>query len=516
MQQEILIHSAHHETRVAVMEHGAVQELHIERHAQRGIVGNVYLGKVIRVLPGMQSAFIDIGVDKAAFLHVADVWHPKPSNANASANAPTCTPTVSVAVTAPQTHDKLSPIEKQIFVGQTLMVQVLKDSLGNKGARLTTQISLAGRYMVLLPQDSHIGLSQKIQGEPQRSALRERLKQALPAGFAFGLIARTQAQDANSGELGNDIQYLQTVWQHACTAAKTQAAPALLHRDANLAQRALRDVCGEQTRAIRVDGADCHQALQQFAALHMPALLDKLHLHTGEHGLFDLAQVDAEVNAALQRRVPLPSGAYLVIDQTESMCTIDVNTGSFVGGKSFADTILNTNLEAVRAIARQLRLRNLGGIILIDFIDMTSDAHRDTVRSELQQQLSKDPVRSQLYGFTALGLMELTRKRVRESLAHVMMHACECCQRSGQSKTPQTVGYEILREIELQARQFDCAGFEVRTTAALTAWFNQAPSDELRLSLEQTIGKSIRICLDSSQSDSGYAVQLLSHAGGLG
>jgi ribonuclease G len=484
MQQEILIHSAYHETRVVVVEDGAVQELHIERHSQRGIVGNVYWGKVIRVIPGMQSAFIDVGLDKAAFLHVADIWHPKPAAEHASADKR--------AATHP-------PIEKQLFAGQSLMVQVLKDSLGNKGARLTTQISLAGRYLVVLPQDTHIGLSQKITDPAQREALRQRLDEAMTANFNFGIIARTQAQDATVAQLGADVQYLQDIWtlaQHTC---KTKAAPQLLYEDVSLVQRALRDLCTEHTRAIRVDGAACYESLRSFAAQTMPAVVDVMHLHTGEHGLFDLAGVEAQINAALQRRVDLPSGAYLVIDQTESMCTIDVNTGKFVGGKDFQETILLTNLEATQAIARQLRLRNLGGIVLIDFIDMPKPEQREQVQQALHKHLAKDSVRTQLYGFTQLGLMELTRKRVRESLAHVLMQACDCCNQTAQVKTAQTVGYEILREIELQARQFNCTGFIVRLTNTVNTWFVEGTGQPLLTALEHQLEKKVQLsCLSES------------------
>ncbi len=489
MQQEILIHSAHHETRVVVMEHGAVQELHIERHSQLGVVSNVYLGKVLRVLPGMQSAFIDIGLDKAAFLHVADLWQHKKYDVDKLAG-------------------KLTAIEKLVFPGQTLMVQVLKDPLGTKGARLTTQISLAGRYMVLLPQDSHIGMSQKISDEAQRRAVRERLSKALPSGFEYGLIARTQAQDASTEQLGGDIAYLNQVWQAAQQAAKTCPAPALLHRDANLAQRALRDLCTEQTVAVKIDGAACHEALYAFSQQYMPAIIAKLSLHKGEHALFDLAQVDGEVDAALQRRVNLKSGAYLVIDQTESMCTIDVNTGSFIGAKNFSDTVLRTNLEAAAAIARQLRLRTLGGSILIDFIDMANEAQREQVRAELAHQLARDPVRSHIHGFTALGLMELTRKRVRESLAHVMMQACECCAQTGQLKTAQTVGYQILREIELQARQFDCKGFELRVSPLLNGWLNEVGS-ELLNNLQTVLQKPIAMVEHGSLEVNDFRVTLV-------
>jgi ribonuclease G len=275
-----------------------------------------------------------------------------------------------------------------------------------------------------------------------------------------------------------------------------------------LAQRTLRDLCSEHTQAVRVDGAACYQSLHTFAQHYMPAVLPKLSLHAGEHALFDLAQVDEQVNAALQRRVNLKSGAYLVIDQTESMCTIDVNTGSYVGSKNFADTVLNTNLEAASAIARQLRLRNLGGIILIDFIDMPSDEQREQVRLELARQLAQDPVRSHIHGFTALGLMELTRKRVRESLAHVLLQACECCAQTGQVKTAQTVAYDVLREIELQARQFDCKGFEVKVSQHVFDWF-YADGNSMIQSLEASLKTSIHLVVHSLTAEDDYRVIVL-------
>jgi ribonuclease G len=486
MSHAILIHSAHHETRVAIVEQGTVQELHIERHQQQGIVGNVYLGKISRVLPGMQSAFVDIGLERAAFLHVADLWQHKKHEAHKETNA-------------------LTPIEKLLFPGQTVLVQVVKDSLGSKGARLTTQISLAGRYLVLLPQDQHIGLSQKISHEAQRKALRAKLNEALPAGFDFGLIARTQAQDASSTQLASDIEYLTQVWRTVLSNSTLNAAPFMLHRDATIGERTLRDLCNEHTAHITVDGAAYYQNLCAFAQQYMPALLPKLREHQGEHPLFELANIDQEVNLALQRRVNLPSGGYVVFDQTESMCTIDVNTGAFVGTKHFAQTILKTNLEAANAIARQLRLRNLGGIILIDFIDMVDDDERQKVRAQLAQALDSDPVRTHIHGFTALGLMELTRKRVRESLAHVLLQNCQCCDRTGQVKTAQTVAYDVLREIELQARQFDCKGFDVKVSQHVFDWFN-AEGNSMIQSLEVSLETSIHLVTHTLTVGADYSV----------
>lgn len=487
--QDILIHQSQHETRVALMEQSEVQELHIERHAQRGVVGNVYLGKITRVLPGMQSAFVEFGLERAGFLHVADLWQHKNSAAARDA-------------------DKLTPIEKLVFEGQTLMVQVVKDPLGSKGARLSSQISLAGRYMVLLPQDSHVGMSQKIAGDAARAVLKTRLEAALPAGFQSGLIARTQAADASTEQLAADIGMLTQLWGEMQQLARTKPAPLQLHSDLTLAQRALRDLCTDATRSITVDGADCHSELQSFAARYMPAVLPKLQRHEGERPLFDLANIDDEVGRALERRVALKSGAYLVIDQTESMCTVDVNTGAFVGHKNFDDTILRTNLQAAGAIARQLRLRNLGGIILIDFIDMTRADHRAQVQAELERQLARDAVRTDIHGFTALGLMELTRKRTRESLSHQLCQPCPVCDTRGHIRTAQTVCYAILREIELQARQFNAQGFSVIAHPAVVDRLMEEEASALA-QLEASIGKKVALQVDFNGAQEAYEVILM-------
>ncbi|MEY3996581.1 MAG: hypothetical protein RL344_924 [Pseudomonadota bacterium] len=469
LNHRILIHSAHHETRAALLENGILQEIHIERHHVSeavGIVGNIYLGKVVRVLPGMQSGFVDIGLEKMAFLHVADLLEVQQERVAKYSVVNQRVATVSLSL----------PIEQRIFTGQTLLVQILKDPLGTKGARLTTQISLAGRYLVLLPQDTHIGVSQKITDVSIKQAIRDCLNAALPKQFSWGLIARTQAQYASVTQLADDIAYLTHVWQTIIKHTKNQAAPATLYRDIGLAQRILRDTCTEYTDSIVVDGMACYLQLQTFARTYMPAVLPKIQLHTAEHSLFDLAKVDIQINTALNRRVNLNSGAYLVIDQTESMCTIDVNTGSFVGKKQFSDTILNTNLEAAVEIARQLRLRNLGGIILIDFIDMTRLEDRDTVSNTLTKALAKDSVYTRIYGFTALGLMELSRKRIRESLAHILLHPCVYCEQMTQTKTPQTIAHEILRELELQTRQFSGTAFTIYIDHTVLTWFKQYPS----------------------------------------
>jgi ribonuclease G len=491
MQQDILINWSPQETRVAIVEHGAVQELHVERTLERGLVGNVYLGKVARVLPGMQSAFIDIGLDKAAFLHVADVWHP---------------PAEGESLSASRASQVIVPIEKQVFEGQSLMVQVIKDPIGTKGARLSTQISIAGRLLVFLPQDDHIGVSQKIP-PAQRDDLRNRL-QSLAGKEGGGFILRTNGEDATDPELSDDISYLRKAWARIKDASVRLPAQSLLHQDLNLLQRVLRDLVGEATQTIRVDSREQFEALKAFGAEFMPMAADKLHHYRGERPIFDLYAIDEEVAKALARRVDLKSGGYLIVDQTEALTTVDVNTGGFVGARNFDDTIFKTNLEAAQAIARQLRLRNLGGIIIVDFIDMARDDHREAVLAEFKKQLARDRVKTTSAGFSQLGLVEMTRKRTRESLAHMLCESCPTCQGKGIVKTPRSVAYDIFREILREARQFNPREFRVVASPKVIELFLDEESQHLA-GLSEFIGKPVSLQSEAAMGQEQYDIVLL-------
>lgn len=491
MSEEFLINVTPRETRVALMQQGAVQELHIERAGGRGIVGNVYLGRVVRVLPGMQSAFVEIGMERTAFLHVADIW----SGKNGDRSAP-------------------RPIERLLAEGETLMVQVLKDPIGTKGARLTTQISLAGRLLVYLPQERHIGISQKISDETGREALRERIQHLLPADEAGGFIVRTMAENASDTELSADIAYLRRLWQEIRHRAQHAAAPYLLHHDLTLAQRVLRDLAGPETARILVDSRENFQKLTAFAREYMPQLETLLSHYTGERPLFDLYAVEDEIQKALARRVDLKSGGYLIIDQTEAMTTIDVNTGAFVGTRNagqpgnFSDTIFKTNLEAAQTIARQLRLRNLGGIIIVDFIDMESPEHQAAVLAELNKALARDHTRITVSGLTQLGLVELTRKRTRESLAQILCESCPTCAGRGVVKTSPTVAYEILRELLREARQFAAREMRVLAAPAVIDLFLDEESQAIAM-LSDFVGRPISLQAEPSYSQEQYDIVLM-------
>jgi ribonuclease G len=492
--QDILINWAPQETRVAIVENGAVQELHVERALERGLVGNIYAGRVARVLPGMQSAFIDIGLERAAFLHVADVHVPGSSPREANGSTPP------------------APIERLVFEGQTLTVQVIKDPIGTKGARLSTQISIAGRMLVFLPQDDHIGISQKIGSHELREQLRARMNvlAQLPegAGSTGGFILRTNAEEASDAELADDIAYLRKTWGAVRERGFKSPPGTLLHQDLSLVERVLRDLANDHTQAIRIDSRMQYETLKVFGEQFTPGSVAKLEHYRGERPIFDLFNIDEEIARALARRVDLKSGGYLIIDQTEALTTIDVNTGGYVGARNFDDTIFKTNLEAALAIARQLRLRNLGGIIIIDFIDMSREEHQAAVLAELRKQLARDRTKITVSGFTQLGLVEMTRKRTRESLAHMLCEPCPTCEGKGQVKTPRSVCYDILREILREARQFNPKEFRVIAGAAVIEMLLDEESQHLA-GLSDFIGKPISLRSEPLGSPEQYDIVLM-------
>ena len=486
MNEEILINITPQETRVAVMQNGVAQELLVERSANRGRVGNIYKGRVARVLPGMQSAFVEIGLERAAFLHVADIWDHRPKDGGAPA----------------------VPIEKILAEGQPIIVQVVKDPIGTKGARLTTQVSIAGRLLVYLPQDGHIGISQRIGDEAERAALKERLMKVIPPDEKGGFIVRTIAESASAEELAADIRYLRNLWDDLLEKSLAARPTEMIYEDLSLAQRVLRDMVLDYTDRVMIDSRENFQKLTAFAETYTPQVRPKLDHYTGERPLFDVYSVEKEIEKALARRVDLKSGGYLIIDQTEAMTTIDVNTGGFVGTRSFDDTIFKTNLEAAQALARQLRLRNLGGIIVLDFIDMESEEHRRAVLEELKKALSRDRTRMTVNGFTQLGLVEMTRKRTRESLAHVLCESCPTCGSRGEIKTARTVCYEILREILREARAFKAREFRILAGRPVIDLFEEEESQSLAM-LSEFIDKPISMQVESSYSQEQFDIVLM-------
>ena len=493
--QDILINWTPQETRVAVVETGAVQELYLERTLERGLVGNIYSGRVARVLPGMQSAFIDIGLERAAFLHVADL-HLGGAARNGSNDLPA----------------GLADREARVRGPDARPCRSSRIPIGTKGARLSSQISIAGRLLVFLPQDDHIGISQKIGSPELREQLRTRMNALVAnpeAGMTSGgFILRTNAEDATDDELAEDIRYLRKTWAAIRERSFVSPPGTLLHQDLSLVERVLRDLANDATQTIRIDSRAQYETLKAFGEAFTPSSVRKLAHYNGERPIFDLYNIDEEISRALARRVDLKSGGYLIIDQTEALTTVDVNTGGYVGARNFDDTIFKTNLEATQAIARQLRLRNLGGIIIIDFIDMTREEHRAAVLAEFRKQLARDRTKITLSGFTQLGLVEMTRKRTRESLAHMLCEPCPTCEGRGLVKTARSVCYDILREILRESRQFNPKEFRVVASASVVEMLLDEEGQHLA-ALSEFIGKPISLQAEPFASPEQYDIVLL-------
>ncbi|EMR13034.1 ribonuclease G [Methylophaga lonarensis MPL] len=490
MSSEILINVTPSETRAAVVENGVLQEVFIERSEYRGLVGNIYKGKVCRVLPGMQAAFVEIGLSRAAFLHASDISMPKGQTGDLK-EAQKVTP----------------PITSLLREGQELLVQVIKDPMGSKGARLTTQLSVSSRYLVYMPETEGIGVSLKIETEQERDRLKQCLTALLPEDAA-GYIVRTAAEGAAEAELEADLQFLHRLWAKLTERMATVNCGEPLYQDLPLALRSLRDLLSPEIERIRIDSNETYQAAVRFAEGFMPECISLLELYRGDRPLFDLFAVEDEIQKALDRKVPLKSGGYVIFDQTEAMTTVDVNTGGFVGHKNLEETIFKTNLEAAQAIARQLRVRNLGGIIIIDFIDMDEQAHREQVLRTLEKAMSLDRARHKISAVSELGLVEMTRKRTRESLGHILCEPCPCCQGKGYTKNVETVCYEIFREIIRESKQYESKQFMVLASQDVIDRLNDEDSTKVA-ELEQLIGKPILFQCDSQYGREQFNVVLM-------
>ena len=480
MRHEILLNFTPLETRVAVVEQGMLQEILIERATHRGLVGNVYLGQVVRVLPGMQACFVDIGLDRSAFLHTKDF----PSSQ--------------------ETHER--SIQQLVTEGQSLLVQVIKDPIGSKGARLTAEVSLPARHLVLMPFATHVGISQRIDDEATREHLKTIAVEALKAqNLECGVIIRTAGDGQTTDDLEEDLVYLKRVWDNILKEQQTAKAPALLFEELPLTHRMIRDQIRRETDRVFIDSLETYTKLSQFASKFMPELSHLIQHYQGDRPIFDLYQIEDEIEKALSRQVELKSGAYLVVDQTEAMTTIDVNTGRFVGAHTLEQTVFRTNLEAAVAIGRQLRLRNLGGMVVIDFIDMDDDEHRRQVLRTLERSLDEDPVKTRVIGFNDLGLVVLTRKRSRESLSDLLQEPCPHCHGTGQMKTAETVCYEIFRAVMREYRAYSA---EMTTVIAAPTVIDRLIDEESEAlaDLEAFIHRPIRLQVDGNFSQDRYEV----------
>ena len=479
MSEEILINVSPLETRVGILENGMLHEIYVERSSKMGLVGNIYKGKVVRVLPGMQAAFVDVGLERSAFIHTTDI----------------------VAINEDgleERHNGGEDIQSLLHEGETITVQVVKDAIGTKGARLTTHLSLPSRYLVYMPHTQHIGISQRIEDEQERQRLRELVQECmaeeeLPTNTGF--ILRTVAEGVGKEEIRADIKFLKRLWSSVESKIGSVSVPGAIYEELPLYLRAIRDFVRPDLEKIRVDSQESYLKLLSFVDSFVPELKGHVEHYRGERPIFDLYNAEDEIQKALGRKVPLKSGGYLIFDQTEAMTTIDVNTGAFVGHRNLEETLFKTNMEATNAIGRQLRLRNLGGIIIIDFIDMVDPEHQRQVMRMLEKLLERDHAKTNIIGMSDLGLVEMTRKRTRESLEQILCNTCTECDGRGSVKTAETVSYEIFREIMRQARAYSSNSFLVLASHTVGNYLMDEESSSLA-DLEAFINRSIKIQIE--------------------
>lgn len=488
MSEEILINVTPRETRVAMVENGVLQEIFIERTSRRGMVGNIYRGKVVRVLPGMQAAFIDIGLERTAFLHASDI---AVKNGDGGTS-----------------NKSTDNIQELLHQGQDLLVQVVKDPLGTKGARLTTHLSVAARFLVFMPGESHIGISQKIEAEAERQRLRDVVSALAEELGGGGYIVRTVAEGVSEKEIRADVAFLHKTWAEIQERASECDPGQLVYGDLSLVMRTMRDQVDAGVEKVRIDSRENYEKASKFARKFIPELADRIEYYPGERPIFDLYGIEDEIQKALGRKVQLKSGGYLIVDQTEALTTIDVNTGAFVGHRNLEETIFKTNLEATVTIARQLRLRNLGGIIIIDFIDMSDISHREQVMRALEKSLERDKAKSHICDVSGLGLVEMTRKRTRESLEHVLCEPCPCCEGRGSVRTAETVCYEVFRELLREARQYEPEQFLVLASTEVIDLMLDEESASVA-ELEEFIGRPIRFQVEALYTQEQFDVVLM-------
>ncbi|MGQ9569307.1 MAG: Rne/Rng family ribonuclease [Thermodesulfovibrionales bacterium] len=471
MDSEILINVTREETRVALLEGGQVVEFYVERKQDASLVGNIYKGRVLKILPGMQSAFVDIGLEKAAFLYITDI------RADIEEYAPLVEERDdSLELVSRKGRSDLT-IEDLIQEGQEILVQVSKDPIGSKGARLTSYVTLPGRYLVLMPNVEHIGISRRISDETERIRLKTIVGDMKPKGY--GLIIRTASEGSTEEDIKKDLEFLLLLWETIMKKKDKVTAPSLLYSDLDLVFRSVRDLMSPDVKRLVIDSEEEYEKLKDFVKTNFKKLLDKIELYEGTDLIFDSYGIEVDISRALGRKVWLKSGGYIVIDQTEAMTVIDVNTGKFVGKEELEDTIFKTNLEAVKEIAYQIRLRNLGGIIIVDFIDMERPENRERVFNAFVEAMKKDRAKNTIFHISELGLIQMTRKRVRESLGRTLCEPCPYCEGKGFVKSPRTLCYEIFRKIKKIARS---GGEKIVVTAHPSV--AELLSDEERAGLE--------------------------------
>lgn len=507
MSAEILINVRPSLTRVAYVEDGVLNDLKIERRGSPTLVGSIYKGRVVRVLPGMQAAFVDIGLDRAAFLYVADVRSgldsepPLYMDTEEGGQDDETLPEKDAVESVPR-----ALIQDLLHEGQIIMVQVAKDPLGTKGARITTHISLAGRHVVFMPTLQHLGISRRIEEAAERERLKKLVEALKPKG---GVIIRTACEGASSENLAADLDYLYRLWSEVEKAYDKRKTPGLIHAEIDVELRALRDLLNEQVTRVVVDDQKAHKKIISFINQFMPKHSKSVVLHSDQRPLFDLYDLDLEISRSLDRKIWLKSGGYIVIDEAEALVVIDVNTGRYVGKKDLEDTILKTNLEAVKEIAHQLRIRNCGGIIIIDLIDMENPVHRERVLNQLKQELEHDLAKTTVVSLSELGLVEMTRKRIRPSLVSSLCEPCPYCEGKGFIKRKSTVAQEIFLALEREVlRSKEATSAVVHCHQGVADWIYEEEQEALE-AIEVKIGRPVVLKVEPSYHSEQFEIYSL-------
>ena len=493
MSNELFINARAHETRVALVENGVVVELHIERKTGRELMGSIYCGRVVRVLPGMQAAFVNIGLERTAFLYVADVHNEfmeleqnmiRDNKAAMASNSLDFSP-----LHSDQAHQNSFQIEDLLHEGQDIMVQVAKEPIGSKGARVTSHISLPGRHLVLMPTVNHIGVSRRIEEKEERERLKEIVQKIRPNGLGF--IVRTVSEGATEEKLKSDMDFLVQLWSNIQTKMKKGSGPRLLYKDLSISLRAVRDLFTREVDRLTIDSAEDYKDLMDFIATFVPRLKYSVELYEGSEPMLEAFGIEMEISRALENKIWLKSGGYIVIEQTEALTAIDVNTGRYVGKRNLEETILKTNLEAVKEIAYQLRFRNIGGLIVIDFIDMEKKANRERVSTVFKEVLSKDKAKTNVLPMSDLGLIEMTRKRTRANLNRLLTEPCFYCEGKGTLKSKRTICYEIFRDLEREGPTSEKGGHVYVLVNPEIENFLREEEQESIIDLEKRISKGI-------------------------
>lgn len=464
MSSEILINSTSYEIRIALVENGQLAQFDLQRPTEKGLVGNIYRGRVVRVLPGMQAAFIDVGLERTGFLYVDDVFIPDGELDDRMMTRETPCGKLELSSSTPDIDTQRSPgrsIEDLLKEGQDIMVQVGKDPIGTKGARLTCHITLPCRNLVFMPLTDHIGISRKIENEEGRQKLKKRIEELRPAGTGF--IVRTVAEHASAEELEADMEFLMLLWDEILDIAeRTSETPVIIYEDLDITFRSVRDLLTDEVRSLILDDKETYDKLLRFVQTFAPKLQNRVEFYEGDAPLFEAHGIDIEINRALDKKVWLRSGGYIIIETTEALSVIDVNTGRFVGKSDLEDTIFKTNMEAAKEIAYQLRLRNIGGIIIIDFIDMDDEQHREELFNSFKEAVKKDKSRINILKLSEFGLVQMTRKRNCENLTQMMCEPCHYCAGEGVLKSRRTICYEIFRKIARRAKRYN--GYNITVT----------------------------------------------------